>query len=71
MKIERNLGTADKVMRLLVSAIILLLFGLGVIGGPLAAALISLAAVLTITALVSFCPLYRAIGINSKRDASS
>lgn len=68
MKLERNLGTADKVIRLLVSAVILLLFALGLISGPFAAGLIVLALALTITAFFSFCPLYSVFRINSKSD---
>ena len=71
MKLDKNLGTVDKVIRLLVSAVILLLFALGLIDGPLAAGLIALAVVLTITALFSFCPLYLVLGIKQKRNGIS
>jgi hypothetical protein len=68
MKLVKNLGTADKVIRLLVSAVILLLFALGLISGPLAGGLIALAVVLTITSFFSFCPLYQVFGIKQNRD---
>jgi hypothetical protein len=71
MKLYKNLGTVDKVIRLLVSAVILLLFALGLISGPLAAGLLALAVVLTITAFFSFCPLYQVLGIKHKRDGVS
>ena len=71
MKFVKNLGTADKVIRLLVSAVILLLFALGMISGPLAGGLIALAVVLTITALFSFCPLYQVFGIKHNHDGAS
>ena len=70
MKLIENLGTADKVTRLVISAIIVLLFVMDLIGGPLAAGLLSLSAVLVLTALFGFCPLYKVFGIDSRKKRS-
>jgi len=68
MKIEKNLETADKIVRLIFSTTFIILFLLGVIGGPMAAALLSLSAILLITVFFSFCPIYQALGINHKKN---
>ena len=63
MRVIQNIATADKVTRLLVSAVIVILFVTDLMGGPLAAGLLSLAGILTLTALVGFCPIYRILGV--------
>lgn len=67
MKLDENLGAADKAIRVIVSAVIVILFLMDVIGGPLAAGLLALSAILVLTALVGFCPLYKMFGIASRR----
>ena len=66
MKALKNLGTADKVIRLVISAVIVILFLTDLIGGPLAAFLLSLSAILALTAVVGLCPLYKVFGIDSR-----
>lgn len=70
MKLVENLGTTDKVIRLVISAAIVILFVADLIGGPLAAGLLSLSAILAFTALVGFCPLYKVFGIDSRKRRS-
>jgi hypothetical protein len=70
MKRVKNLGTADKAIRLIISAIIVILFVMDLIGGPLAAGLLALSAVLALTAAVGLCPLYKVLGIDSRKRAS-
>lgn len=67
MKLTENLGAADKVVRVIVSAVIVILFVMDVIGGPLAAGLLALSAILVLTALVGVCPLYKIFGMTSRR----
>lgn len=71
MKLVENIGNADRTVRLTVSAVIVFLFAAGLIGGPLAAALLSLSAILVLTALVGFCPLYELLGIASRKRRAS
>ena len=70
MKIEKNLATADKIVRLVVSAVIIILFALDLIGGPMAAGLFALSVVLIVTSMVSFCPVYRVLGVKNEKDSS-
>ena len=67
MRLVENIGTADKIIRLGISVVIVFLFAADVIGGPLAAALLSMSAILVLTALAGFCPLYKALGIASRK----
>ncbi|HEY0334048.1 MAG TPA: DUF2892 domain-containing protein [Stenotrophomonas sp.] len=62
---NRNIGTVDRVLRLVVG---LVLIALVFIGPKTAWGWIG--AVLIVTALINFCPLYRLFGIRTCRDCS-
>lgn len=62
---KKNMGTADRLIRLIVAAVILGLSFTHVITGLLATILVVLAAVFALTSMVSFCPLYTLVGINT------
>ncbi|HAX93662.1 MAG TPA: DUF2892 domain-containing protein [Bacteroidales bacterium] len=62
---KKNIGTIDKAVRLVVAAIILLLYFTNVISGTMALVLIIVAMILTITSLIGVCPLYMLFGINT------
>ena len=62
---KKNMGTADKVIRILVAIVIAILFFTNVISGTLGIVLLVLAAIFLLTSIVSFCPLYLPFGINT------
>ena len=62
---KKNLGNADKAIRLLIAAVVVILAFAKVITGIWAVVLLILAAVFVVTSLVSFCPLYWPFGINT------
>lgn len=62
---KKNMGTADRLIRLIVAAVILGLSFTHVITGMLATILVVLAAIFALTSMVSFCPLYTLVGINT------
>ena len=68
---KKNIGTIDKAVRLVVAAIILLLYFTNVISGTLALVLLVVAAVLAITSLIGICPLYMLFGINTLSKKSN
>ena len=70
MKLESNLGRPDKIVRIVFSAIVIVLFFLDVISGVLAAALVSLSFILLVTVVFSFCPLYKVFGVNTRSNLS-
>ena len=61
----KNMGNTDKLIRLAVAALIAVLYYTGTISGTLAMILGVVAIIFTLTSLVSFCPLYTLMGINT------
>ncbi|PNQ72365.1 DUF2892 domain-containing protein [Hanstruepera neustonica] len=62
---KKNMGTADKTIRLLVAAVIAVLYFTGNISGTLGIVLLVVAIVFALTSFMSFCPLYKPLGINT------
>ncbi len=62
---KKNMGSADKVIRLLLAALFIILFVFNVVGGVFGYILLILALVFILTSLVSFCPLYAMFGIKT------
>ena len=64
---EKNMGTADQVIRIVIAITIAVLYFNQIISGALALVLMILVGMLIITSLFSFCPLYLPFGINTKK----
>jgi len=62
---KKNMGNADRIVRLLVAAIIAVLYFTNIITGTLGIVLLVLAAVFVLTSLISFCPLYAIFGFST------
>jgi hypothetical protein len=62
---EKNMGSIDKIIRVILAVAVGLLWYNGIIEGTLAYALMTLAVIFLITSLISFCPLYALFGINT------
>lgn len=62
---KQNMGTIDKVIRILIAVVFAILFFAKVITGILGIILLVLAGVFVLTSLISFCPLYWPFGINT------
>ena len=63
------MGTIDKVIRIVVAAIILVLYFTHVITGTLAVVLLILAGILVVTSLIGTCPLYMLFGLSTGKKA--
>ena len=63
---KKNMGNIDKIIRILVAIVIAVLFFTNVISGTLGIILLVLAGVFVLTSLMSFCPLYTLVGINTR-----
>ena len=61
------MGTLDKLIRIIVVAIIASLYFTKVISGTLAIVLLIFAVIFIVTSLISFCPLYTLIGLNTRK----
>lgn len=59
------MGTADKAIRIIIAAVIAVLYFAGIIPGTLGIILLVLAGVFVLTSLISFCPLYAPFGIKT------
>jgi hypothetical protein len=64
---KKNMGTADKVIRILVAVVVVVLYFTHIISGTLAYVLLALAAIFVLTSLVGFCPLYLPFRINTSK----
>jgi hypothetical protein len=62
---KKNMGTTDRVIRLIIAAVIGVLYYTGTISGTLGIVLLVLAGVFVLTSFVSFCPLYAPFGIST------
>jgi hypothetical protein len=64
---KKNMGTVDKVIRILVAVVVVILYFTHVISGVLALVLLILSAIFVVTSLLSFCPLYLPFGLSTKK----
>jgi hypothetical protein len=63
---KKNMGTIDKVIRILVAIVVLVLYFTHVITGTLAIILLIVAGIFVVTSLFGFCPLYLPFGLSTK-----
>ncbi len=59
------MGSTDKTIRLILAAIIAVLFSLGYISGTFGIVLLVVSVIFAATSFLSFCPIYKVFGINS------
>ncbi|MBX3239121.1 MAG: DUF2892 domain-containing protein [Chitinophagaceae bacterium] len=62
---KKNIGAADKMIRILLAALIAVLYFTNTISGTPATVLGILAVILVLTSFISFCPLYAPFSINT------
>lgn len=62
---KKNMGTADRIIRVIIAAAIAGLYFTGTITGTLGIVLLVLAGVFVLTSLISFCPLYALVGLST------
>ncbi len=65
---KKNMGNIDKVIRLLIAALVIILyFFTTVIAGTLGIILLVFAGVFILTSIFGFCPLYLPFNISTKK----
>lgn len=62
---QKNMGPADRIIRFILAAIVAVLYFTNTITGTLGIVLLVLAGVFVLTSLISFCPLYKLVGLNT------
>lgn len=68
---KKNMGSIDRVIRLLLAIVVALLYFTGNISGTAAIVLGILALIFLITSLVGYCPAYALMGIKTHKDEVS
>jgi fatty acid desaturase len=64
---NKNEGTADRIIRIAIAAIIATLYFMHVISGSFGLVLLILSGVLAITSIAGICPLYMLLGLSTKK----
>lgn len=62
---KKNMSNADRIIRLLLAAVIAVLYFTNTITGTLGIVLLVLAGVFVLTGLIGVCPLYALLGLNT------
>ncbi len=62
---KKNMGVADRIIRLIVAAVLGYLYFGGIVTGTWGIVLAVLGGVFTLTSLVGFCPLYAPFGLKT------
>jgi hypothetical protein len=63
---KNNVGTIDKVIRILIAVVVVVLYFTHVISGVLAIILLALSAILVVTTLLGFCPIWQILGLSTR-----
>lgn len=64
---KANIGSTDKLIRLLLAIVLILLFYFEVLTDTFGIIALIAALVLTVTSLINFCPLYTFLKINTSK----
>jgi hypothetical protein len=62
---KKNMGTADRIIRIILAVIFAALYFTNTIPGTLGLVLVILSGVFVLTSVISFCPLYTIVGVNT------
>ncbi|MGB2954335.1 MAG: DUF2892 domain-containing protein [Anaerolineales bacterium] len=68
MKFTKNMGIADRVIRILAAIIFAYLYFSGTVTGILGILLLVFGIIFVITSFVSFCPLYTPFKFSTKKE---
>jgi hypothetical protein len=66
---KKNMGSTDKIIRILIALVIGFLYYTETIRGTIAIVLGAFAIIFLITSFISFCPLYLPFGINTSKKS--
>jgi len=68
---RNNMGKIDRALRLLISVILVGVYFFGVVAGTWAIVILVFAGIMAMTSLISNCPLYSVLGINTDSKTKS
>ena len=64
---KKNMGGADRIIRFVAAAAVGVLYWQGLIEGTLAYVLMAAAAIFILTSFISFCPIYKLLGLSTQK----
>ncbi len=62
---KTNMGSTDRIVRIIIAAVVAVLYFTGTVGGTLGIVLLALAGVFLLTSFLGFCPLYAPFKIST------
>lgn len=65
INMKKNMGSADRLIRVIIAAAIAVLYFTNIISGTLGLVLLVLGVIFLLTSVVSFCPLYAPFGLST------
>jgi hypothetical protein len=63
----KNMGSADRAIRVILAAIVVALYFANIISGTVAIVLLAFSAIFILTSLIGVCPLYLPFGLSTLR----
>jgi hypothetical protein len=64
---KKNMGLIDRIIRVLVAVVVVVLYVTNVVSGTFGIVLLVLSGVFILTSLISYCPLYLPIGLDTRK----
>ena len=64
---KKNMGTVDKAIRVLVAAVLVVLYFAGVVTGVAGIVMLVVAGVFVLTSTIGICPLYLPFGLKTNK----
>jgi len=68
---KKNLGQADRIIRVVIAVILVTLAFMNVITGYVAVILSTISVVFVLTSFISFCPIYWSLGLSTLKKKSN
>lgn len=62
---KKNVGSADRIIRVILAAVFAVLYFTGIVSGTVGLVLVALGGIFVLTSLISFCPIYAIVGLNT------
>jgi hypothetical protein len=64
---KKNMGLVDRIIRILIAVVVVILYITNVISGTLAIVLLIFSGIFILTSMIGSCPLYMPFGLSSKK----
>lgn len=68
---KKNMGATDKLIRIAIAAVVVVLFYLHILTGTLGIVLLVFAGIFVLTSFISFCPLYTIMGFSTNKTSEA